>query len=95
MSSVTNNFRSRHIYPIPLDILTSPLPNDTTRVHAILNTRHLYDSCVNEAAIESAGVEAVLSIIDHELGGWPILNGLAWNQSRFNFFAFNFQTTRI
>lgn len=40
---------------------------------------------MNEVAVESSGVETVLSIIDNELGGWPILNGLSWNESHYNF----------
>lgn len=67
-----------------IDILTSPLPNDTTRIKSIANARELYSSCVNETAIEVAGVDTVLSVLENELGGWPILNGLNWNPSRFN-----------
>ena len=67
-----------------LDILTSPLPNDTLHITSIINARNIYDSCVNELAIEAAGVETVLSILDHELGGWPILRGTSWNESQFN-----------
>ncbi len=29
-------------------------------------------------------MNTVLSILDNELGGWPILNGLSWNQTQFN-----------
>ncbi len=29
-------------------------------------------------------MDTVLSILDNELGGWPILNGLSWNQTQFN-----------
>jgi len=46
--------------------------------------RFLFDSCVNEQAIESTGTTPVLSVIENELGGWPILNGLSWNESNFN-----------
>ncbi|CAF3073352.1 unnamed protein product [Rotaria sp. Silwood2] len=67
-----------------VDILTSPLPNDTTQIKAIANARRLYDSCIDEPTIESTGVDTVLSLIDNELGGWPILNGLSWNETQFN-----------
>ena len=73
---------NRSIFDI--DILTSPLPNDTIHIQAILNARLLYNSCVNEIAIESEGADAVLSILENELGGWPILNGLSWNETQFN-----------
>lgn len=39
---------------------------------------------MNETAIESEGADAVLSILDNELGGWPILNGLFWNETQYN-----------
>ncbi|UJR31747.1 hypothetical protein I4U23_019225 [Adineta vaga] len=67
-----------------VDILTSPQPNETIQIKAISNARRLYSSCVNEVAIESAGVDTVLSIVDHELGGWPILQGTSWNETHFN-----------
>ena len=66
------------------DILTSPLPNGTAGIRSIDNARRLYDSCVNEAAIEAAGTDALLSIVNNELGGWPILTGSSWNSSTFN-----------
>ena len=61
-----------------------PLPNDTAQIKAIANARLLYNSCVNESAIESAGVSTILSLLDNEMGGWPILNGLSWNEKQFN-----------
>ena len=66
------------------DILTSPLPNATVGIRSIDNARRLYDSCVNEAAIEASGTEALLSIVNNELGGWPILRGSSWNSSTFD-----------
>jgi len=77
-----NKFIIRNIY---LDILTSPLPNDTINIQSINNARILYDSCINETAIEFEGVETILSIINNEFGGWPILEGSSWNNSLFNF----------
>ena len=67
-----------------LDILTSPAPNDTIGIQAIQNARHLYESCANESAIESAGVKTMLDVLNHELGGWPILQGASWKSSQFN-----------
>lgn len=79
------DFRIRIRFVLFLDILTSPLPNDMKHIRAILNARTLYDSCVNESAIETAGTETVLNVLENELGGWPILRGNAWNSNRFNF----------
>ena len=66
------------------DILTSPLPNATAGIRSINNARRLYDSCVNEAAIEASGPDALLSILNSELGGWPILRGSSWTSATFN-----------
>jgi hypothetical protein len=66
-------------------MLTLPVPNDTINIQSIVNTRRLYDSCINETAIEFEGVEKILSLINNEFGGWPILQGSLWNTSSFNF----------
>ncbi len=67
------------------DILTLPLPNNTINIQSIINARLLYNSCINESAIESEGVDGILSLINDEFGGWPILQGSSWNISSFNF----------
>jgi hypothetical protein len=67
------------------DILTLPLPNDTIDIQSIINARRLYNSCINESAIESEGVDEIISLINEEFGGWPILQGSSWNVSSFNF----------
>ena len=42
---------------------------------AIVNARNLYQSCMNESAIELDGVGPILSILNDEFGGWPIISG--------------------
>jgi membrane metallo-endopeptidase-like protein 1 len=66
------------------DLLSATPSNDTMEPHAIVNARNLYDSCIDEATIETDGVESVLSIVNNEFGGWPILLGVSWNASTFN-----------
>ncbi|CAF3791141.1 unnamed protein product [Adineta steineri] len=68
-----------------VDILTLPLPNEMTNIQSIKNARILYDSCNNETNIESDGVNAILSLVNNEFGGWPILQGSSWNAASFNF----------
>jgi hypothetical protein len=46
------------------DILTLPLPNDTIDIQSIINARRLYNSCINESAIESEGVDEIISLIN-------------------------------
>jgi uncharacterized protein YjfI (DUF2170 family) len=58
--------------------------NGTVEPKAVTNTRNLYNSCIDEATIETDGVEPILSIIKNEFGGWPILQGASWNVSTFN-----------
>jgi hypothetical protein len=67
------------------DLLSTPSTNDTKQMNATSNARRLYNSCINETAIEKAGVDTILSLINRQLGGWPILQGSAWNDSTFNF----------
>jgi hypothetical protein len=66
------------------DILSSSPPNEATELKATLNARRLYASCVNEDAIEAEDNDVILFFINTELGGWPILQGSAWNNSTFN-----------
>ena len=40
---------------------------------------------MDEDAIETEGVDAILLLINTKLGGWPILQGLTWNESAFDF----------
>lgn len=44
----------------------------------------MYRSCIDETNIDSDGVEPLLSLIDTEFGGWPILKGPAWNNATFD-----------
>ncbi|CAF1139433.1 unnamed protein product [Rotaria sordida] len=67
-----------------VDMLTNPLPNDTAHIQSLINARHFYDSCINETAIELEAINEILSFINNELGGWPILQGSSWNPSSFN-----------
>jgi hypothetical protein len=52
---------------------------------AITNARHLYISCIDEYTIEKEGIDRILSLINTEFGGWPILQGSTWDESTFNF----------
>jgi hypothetical protein len=44
----------------------------------------MFRSCINETAIEEENVSVIVPFINTELGGWPILQGSAWNISTFN-----------
>ncbi|CAF4462425.1 unnamed protein product, partial [Adineta steineri] len=50
----------------------------------IVNARRLFSSCINEEAIEEEGIDVILSFINTELGGWPILQGSTWDSSTFD-----------
>lgn len=66
------------------DILSSTSLNISAESKAITNARRLYTSCVNETTIELDGVDVILSFINKELGGWPILLGSMWKESTFD-----------
>jgi hypothetical protein len=59
--------------------------NGSTDPRAIVNARNLYQSCLNESAIEIDGVGAILSILNDEFGGWPIINGDLETPALFDF----------
>jgi hypothetical protein len=67
-----------------LDLLSTTPTNETDELKCVMNARLLYDSCVNEEQIETQGIEPVLSLINTDFGGWPILQGSSWNSSMFN-----------
>ena len=50
----------------------------------MIKARILYKSCVDEAAIEADGIDTIMSLIDSELGGWPVLKGSSWNAAPFD-----------
>ncbi|CAF3665615.1 unnamed protein product [Rotaria socialis] len=67
-----------------VDLLSSSPINERTEPKAIINARRWYNSCINESAIEEEGVDVILSFINKELGGWPILLGDKWDGSTFD-----------
>ncbi|CAF0789680.1 unnamed protein product [Adineta steineri] len=67
-----------------IDLLSSPISNETIKPNAIVNARRLFSSCINEEAIEEEGIDVILSFINTELGGWPILQGSTWDSSTFD-----------
>lgn len=67
-----------------LDLLSTPPSHEMNEPTAITNARILYDTCLNEDNIEAEDVTPILSLIDRELGGWPILKGSYWNNSSFD-----------
>jgi hypothetical protein len=69
---------------IYVDLLSLPPANGTVEPNAVVNSRRLYRSCVDETGIESDGVEPILSVLENEFGGWPILQGSSWNSSMFD-----------
>lgn len=67
-----------------LDLLASN-SNESVELQSVDNARRLYSSCTNETNIDAEGVERILSLIDTDFGGWPILQGESWNESTFDF----------
>lgn len=68
-----------------IDLLSATPSNTTKELDAIVNARRYYNSCVHEEQIETDGIDTILSLINNEFGGWPIMQGFNWNNSNFNF----------
>lgn len=68
-----------------VDLLSQAPTDPSTQLNAVTNAQNLYRSCINEAAIDQEGANYILSLVDTEFGGWPILQGLSWNNESFNF----------
>ncbi|CAF0827881.1 unnamed protein product [Adineta steineri] len=66
-----------------VDILTPSSTNDTKEPNAIINARNLYHSCINEQHIEDEGINPILSLINNQFGGWPIIQS-SWDNSTFD-----------
>ena len=57
------------------DILMEPINENDTR--ATSNAKKLFVSCLDEDTIERKGFDKLIDVINKELGGWPILNGIS------------------
>ncbi|CAF1200289.1 unnamed protein product [Rotaria sordida] len=64
-----------------VDLLST---NETVKLQSVMNARILYSSCINQTNIEIEGIDPVLSLINTQFGGWPMLQGLSRNSSTFN-----------
>ncbi|KAL3285785.1 hypothetical protein HHI36_000309 [Cryptolaemus montrouzieri] len=51
--------------------------------HANVLLKQFYHECMNESKIDHDNNRAFMKVIN-DLGGWPLLNGSAWNNSTFN-----------
>ncbi|CAF0838473.1 unnamed protein product [Rotaria sordida] len=78
------NLLRTQLYYNVIDLLSSLPANDTNEPKAVVNARLLYKSCIDEADIEATGVDPILSLVNTELGGWPILQGSSWSSSTFD-----------
>lgn len=70
--------------PFFIDLLSQPLSDQAAQVKALVNTQNLYRSCINETAIDAEGVNTILSVVDAEFGGWPILQRSPWKNESFD-----------
>lgn len=66
------------------DLLSSPPPTDANEPKAVMNARRLYNSCIDEKEIENSALDAILSVVKSEFGGWPMLEGSSWDGATFD-----------
>ncbi|CAF1296790.1 unnamed protein product [Rotaria sordida] len=74
-----------------VDLLSSTPSNGTIESKAITNARHWYNACVNRNANKTEDILTIFSFIQKELGGLPLIEGLAWNESTFDFYRLMFK----
>jgi len=56
---------------------------DPSEPEFVLKMRNMYKSCMNLTAIEKVG-NTPLSTLLKEMGGWPVIEGDAWNEDKFD-----------
>ncbi|XP_026318121.1 neprilysin-2 [Hyposmocoma kahamanoa] len=61
-------------------LLDEPISPNEPRPFVLAKT--LYQACMNRTAIEQRGVQPLLDML-RRLGGWPVLDGTAWNEGTF------------
>ncbi|KAL7648768.1 UNVERIFIED_CONTAM: hypothetical protein RMT77_000675 [Armadillidium vulgare] len=62
-------------------LLEEPITSEDSRSTIIAKT--LYKGCMDEEKIESLGVTPLKTLLS-QLGGWPVLEGEAWNEEGFD-----------
>lgn len=67
-----------------IDLLSTTPANETNPLKCVQNARILYSTCVDDVQIEKDGIQHVLSLIETDFGGWPILQGSSWSNASFN-----------
>ncbi len=67
-----------------IDLLSTTPANETNPLQCVINARRLYSSCIDDVQIEEDGVQPILSLLETEFGGWPILQGSSWNNASYN-----------
>ncbi|KAI1283102.1 Membrane metallo-endopeptidase-like 1 [Halotydeus destructor] len=60
-----------------LSQLLTEAMDDSKDSTAIKNAKTLYQSCMNESAIEAVGSQPLVSFLKDTFRGWPVLDGLA------------------
>ncbi|UJR22660.1 hypothetical protein I4U23_025699 [Adineta vaga] len=67
------------------DLLSSSPLDGTKESKALTSARRLYSSCIDEDSIEMEDVDVIMPMVNKELGGWPVLQDSAWDESTFDF----------
>uniref|UniRef100_A0A1B6DN65 Peptidase M13 N-terminal domain-containing protein n=2 Tax=Clastoptera arizonana TaxID=38151 RepID=A0A1B6DN65_9HEMI len=64
-----------------LTILQKPAQDDEPS--SFKKAKHLYNLCMRQDLIEKRGVQFVMDMV-RKIGGWPVVEGAKWNESKFN-----------
>ena len=74
---------------VDIDLLSSPSSSSfssksSEELDVTVNARRLFNSCLDEETIDREDDQLFLSLINSQLGGWPILKSSSWNETTFN-----------
>lgn len=65
-----------------LRVLIEKAP-DPSEPEFVLKMRYMYKSCMNLTAIEKVGNTPLATLLK-DMGGWPVIEGDAWNEDKFD-----------
>lgn len=64
-----------------LDMLHQPIDSDDG--HSMTLAKTFFQSCINETTIDAVGLRRIRSVL-REAGSWPVLDGILWKESQFD-----------
>ncbi|CAL4068066.1 unnamed protein product [Meganyctiphanes norvegica] len=73
-------------------LVSAPLSSNDSKATTMV--KNLFNSCMDTDSIEAKGLTPLVDVLQ-ELGGWPVVEGDAWNASDFNWMSTIFQMKKM